>query len=430
MQHTTDPTPEGDSTVVVDAVRELDRELSSRSTQRWLRRLGIVLALGALGAGAYWAREAVEPPPPARFATDEAERRDIVEKIQSTGKVKPVKEVQVGAQVSGRVVDVHVDYNSQVEEGDLLAEIDPRLFTAQVSETHAMLDAAKADVARAEANLATARVSLERAKLLQSDGLQSRAALDQAKGAHRVAEAEVAAAKARLAQLKAQLESNRTTLRYTKIFSPIDGVIVDRAVEPGQTVASSFSAPVLFVIAQDLKKMQVLADIDEADVGKLREGMDADVVVDAFPAEHFEGEVSQIRYSPNEVQGVVTYSAVVDVDNPQLKLRPGMTATVTIVTNEAEQAVAVPNAALRFRPVSEDESETKAFSTPLEHGQGRVYVPAGGEPGQERALEKIVKIGITDGAWTEIIGDSLGPGTAVVTEQRDKPERRKFLGLF
>lgn len=409
--------------VVSDAVRELERELRARGRRKWLRRVLVVVGLlGAFVAFRVY-RKATAPPPAPLFETKAVERRDVVEQIQSTGTVKPLTEVQVGAQVSGRIVKVYVDFNSTVKEGDLLAEIDPSLFGAQVRQTDAQLKAAKASLERAEANARTAEVNWKRAKKLADEGVASRADVDQARGSKDVAEADVAAAKAQIAQLRASLRSARTTLAYSRIYSPIDGVVIDRAVDPGQTVAASFSAPVLFVIAQDLSKMQVLADIDEADVGKLEENMKAEVVVDAFPGEVFDGEVTQVRYSPNTVQGVVTYSAVVDVKNPELKLRPGMTATVTVKTREAKAAVAIPNAALRFKPLPEKGDDGKPLPQkplpPLDHGQGRIWRITGGQQGSETIEPSIVKTGITDGVWTELKGEGASVDEQLVVEQRE-----------
>jgi HlyD family secretion protein len=418
-----------DAQAVVDVVRELERELRAETRRRWLRRFGaigtVMLVLGIVWG---WQRF-TRPTPPPRFSTQKVELRDVIEQVQSTGSVKPLKEVQVGAQVSGRVVAVHVDFNSVVKKGDLLAEIDPSLFGAQVSQAGAQLDAAKASVARAEARLSSVKTTLARVQKLNGEGLSSQAELDQSRGEHDVAQAEVGAARAQLAQLQAQLSSAKTTLEYTRIFSPIDGVVINRAVDPGQTVAASFSAPVLFVIAQDLKKMQVLAEIDEADVGKLTEGMGAEVLVDAFVGRKFNGKVSQVRYSPNNVQGVVTYSAVVDVENPELLLRPGMTATVAVKTREARKVLAVKNAALRFRPVLERDADGKPKPgealAPLEHAQGRVYVPSGGAPGSETVAPRVVGIGITDGTWTELRG-GLERGSEVVVEQREQDKKKGF----
>ena len=424
------------SAVLADPVQSLERELGGRTRRLWLRRLAVGLGASGLIAGAYAYHDATRPAPPARYVTAKVEKRDIVEEIQSTGKVKPLTEVQVGAQVSGRIVKVHADFNSRVKKGDLLAEIDPSLFGAQVDQTRAQIDAARANMERARANVASSQSNFRRLESLSRERLTTEAEVDQARGTHEVAQAEVGAARAQLEQLQAQLSSASTTLKYTKIYSPIDGLVINRTVEPGQTVASSFSAPVLFVIAQDLSKMQVLADIDEADVGKVRESMAADVLVDAFPRDKFKGKVTQVRFSPTEVQGVVTYAAVIEVSNPEFKLRPGMTATVTIPATRASGVTAVPNAALRFRPVSQSGPEGREPEAPpvalpssdLKPGQQRLYL-MDGDPNGERLSERTVEVGITDGSWTEARG-GIAIGADVVTEQRDKQKRPKFLGLF
>ncbi|HEX4334874.1 MAG TPA: efflux RND transporter periplasmic adaptor subunit [Polyangiaceae bacterium] len=416
-----------------EARKALERELKNRGSRRWLVRVAILVAVGLLGWGGRVYYQHRKPPPPPRFSTRKVEKRDIFEEVQSTGKVKPLKEVQVGAQVSGRVVNVSVDFNSPVKKGDVLAEIDPRLFGAQVSQTRAQIEQARAAVKRAEATLLVDETLLARVQRLQKESLSSQSDLDQAEGNRNVAKADVASADANLVELQAQLASASTTLQYTRITSPIDGIVITRSIDPGQTVASSFTAPVLFVIAPNLQQMQVLADIDEADVGKVHDDMPATIVVDAFPGDVFRGKVIQVRYSPNEVLGVVTYSAIIDVANPDLKLRPGMTATVTVQTRRAEGVPAIPNAALRFRPINADAppagaaaAPPAAFGTELKPGQGRVYLPS---QGGNEAVEKIVPIGITDGRFTEAKSE-LTVGADVVTEQRDAKRPDKFLGLF
>ncbi|HVW27661.1 MAG TPA: efflux RND transporter periplasmic adaptor subunit [Polyangiaceae bacterium] len=417
-----------------EARRALERELRARGSRRWLTRLVVLAAavLVAWGGRAYYQHR--KPPPPPRYSTRKVEERDIFEEVQSTGKVKPLKEVQVGAQVSGRVVDVSVDFNSKVKKGEVLAEIDPRVFGAAVSQARAQIESAKAALKRAQATLLVNETLLARVKKLQRENLSTQADLDQAEGNRNVSKADVASAEANLAELQANLASAATTLQYTKITSPIDGMVITRSIDPGQTVASSFAAPILFVIAPDLEQMQVLADIDEADVGKVKEGMAATIVVDAFPGDVFKGQVMQIRYSPNDVLGVVTYSAVIHVGNPELKLRPGMTATVTVQTRKAEGVPAVPNAALRFRPVANDAPSSgsspaappSVFGAELKPGEGRVYVPSSGA---DEAVEKVVAIGLTDGRFTEVKSE-LGVGAEVITEQRDAKRPPKFLGLF
>lgn len=420
--------------VVTDAVRDLEKKLRAEGARRWLRRGLVVAALVALvvGYGSY--RRATRPPPAPRFTTEVVETRDVVEQVQSTGSVKPLTEVQVGAQVSGRMVKVHVDFNSKVKKGDLLAEIDPTLYGAQVSQSGAQLKAAEASAKRAQARLTTAKAGLKRLQGLKAEGIATPADVEQAQGEHDVAEADLAASSAQISQIRAQLSGARTTLAYARIFSPIDGIVVNRAVDPGQTVAASFAAPVLFVIAQDLSKMQVLAEIDEADVGKIREQMKAEVVVDAFVGQKFQGTVTQVRFSPNNVQGVVTYSAVIEVGNPELKLRPGMTATVTIKTREAKGALAMRNAALRFRPLPDKDEDGKPKPVkpppPLDPGKGRVYLMTGGARGAETVEDRVVGVGITDGIWTELTDPAgLVTGQAVVVEQRDEKKQKRF-GMF
>lgn len=430
-----------------EAVEALERELSAHQRGRlWKIGLALLCAVGLVfGVREYQEQKAPSPPPP--YVTAEVSVRDIVESVESSGKLRPLTEVKVGAQVSGRVVRVHADFNRPVKKGDLLAEIDPSLFGAQVSQVAGQLSGAEAQLERARAAEQAAQLTLQRSQQLKAEAIASQAELEQAQNALKVARADVVAASAQIRGLRAQLDSASTTLAYTKIYSPIDGIVIDRAVDPGQTVASSFSAPVLFVIAQDLSEMQVLADIDEADVGKVREGMPAVVRVDAFPEQTFAGTLTQIRYNPTEVQGVVTYAAVLDVKNDELKLRPGMTATVTITTRAVEGANAVRNAALRFKP--KDPGSAGPISE-LQPGQRRVYLldgETGPTPGESSAAgapngsapapaqkitPHIVEVGVSDGVWTELKGKALSPGTPVVTEERSAPEdrRRKFLGIF
>ena len=435
------------------AVLDLERQLRSQARKRWLRRLGWLLVVVAIAGAVYGWRRYSAPAAKPRWITGKVERRDVVQQVQSTGTINPITQVQVGAQVSGRIVAVHVDFNSAVKQGQLLAEIDQQLYGAQVTQVSAQVQAASASAARSRAQLVNAEAQLERTRRMVEGKVAAQSELDQAIASRDVIKAELAAAQAQIGQLAAQLSSAKTTLGYAKIYSPIDGVVVNRAIDPGQTVAANFQAPVLFVIAQDLAKMQVLADIDEADVGKVKEQMLTQVVVDAFPGEVFKGFVSQLRYSPTTVSGVVTYSAVVQVNNPELRLRPGMTATVTIHTREAKSVLAVRNSALRFRPakeapkdgekkdekgpnlgppeqdksVSKGEGEGEADKLlPLTFGQGRVFLPGGGPVGEEKWLPQVLSIGITDGAWTELKGTELSEGAEVITEQRDPPKRRGF----
>jgi HlyD family secretion protein len=392
----------------------------------WLRRIIILLVvvLGIVGA-VFWFKKN-KPPPAARYVTATITTGDVFETIQSTGQVKPVTEVQIGAQVSGRITKVHVDFNSQVKAGDLLAEIDPQMIGAQIDANQAGVAAAAANVKRAEVGMETARIRLERARKMFTEGVGSQQELDAAQGNYDVAIADVASTKAQVSQLSANLRSTKTNYAFTKIYSPIDGVVVNRAVDPGQTIAAGFQTPTLFVIAQDLRKMRVLADIDEADVGRLKETMKADIRVDAFPGETFEGVVSQVRYSPVNQSGVVTYAAVIEVGNPEVKLRPGMTATATIHSAEAKGTKRLPNAALRFKPSPPKDKDGKPMpQDPLPRlapGKGRVYVITDAKPGEEKIEMREVDIGITDGVNTALRGD-FG-ANEVVTDETDEATRQ------
>ena len=429
------------STAVTD---ELKKALAAEEGgRRWLRRLAIVGALVlVIAGGAVWSARH-RPPPVAKFVAAQVAIGDVVEKVQATGTVQPLLQVNVGAQVNGRVTQVFVDFNSVVKKGDVLAEIDPLIYGTQVNAQAANLAAQRAQLAQAKASMAsmkaqreTARIAFERTERLFEGNLASRSDLDSARGSYDSFRAQYEAAsanadsqQANLAAQSAQLSQSTANLGYTKIYSPVDGVVVTRGIDPGATVVASFQAPVLFVIAQDLRKMRVLADVDEADVGKLREGMDADCVVDAFPGEVFRGRVSQIRYSPNNVSGVVTYPAVVEVENPEEKLRPGMTSTITVRTHEARGVRRIPNAALRYRPTPPAEADGKPVpqppEPPLEKGKGRVWLLTTDKPGAEKDEARVVSIGITDGIFTEVSDPSLGVGTKVVTDENETEDSKK-----
>jgi len=399
--------------------------------RRWLRRLAWFGSFAVVvAAGLAW-RAAHRPPPPAKYVTATVAVGDVIEKVQATGAVQPLLQVNVGAQVNGRVTRVDVDFNSVVKKGDVLAEIDPTLYGAQVTQSRANLDAQRAQLESVKASLETARVAYERAQKLYQQNLASKADVDNAKGQFDVATANVASSSAAIGATRAMLSQSETNIGFTKIYSPVDGIVVTRTIDPGATVVASFQSPVLFVIAQDLRKMRVLADIDEADVGKLREKMDAEAVVDAFPGETFHGVVQQVRFSPNNVQGVVTYSAVVEVENPEEKLRPGMTATVTIRTREAKGVLRIPNAALRYKPTPPQGPDGKPVPAPPEaalgKGQGRVHVLLNDKPGEEKEEVRLISVGVTDGIDTELLDHALAPGAKIVTDELDEKKKK---GVF
>lgn len=416
--------------ITQDVRRALAAEEGGR---RWLRRVAALGVIAVLVGGGLVYRAKNRPVPPPRYVVAAPSTGDVAEKVQATGAVQPILQVNVGSQVNGRVSVVNVDFNSVVKKGDVLAVIDPIQYGAQVTQANAQVLSQKAQVESAKANEAAAKVALDRTQRLFSQGLASKGELDTAQGQYEVAKANASAAEAQVGAITAQLQQSQTNVGWTKIYSPVDGVVVSRSIDPGATVVASFQAPVLFVIAQDLHRMRVMADVDEADVGKLKEGMEAEAVVDAFPGESFKGSVQQVRYSPNNVQGVVTYSAVVEVENPGEKLRPGMTATVTIKTKEVKNTLRVPNAALRYKPTPPMGPNGKPLpqppEAPLVKGTGRVFVLTSDKPGDEKTESKIVNVGVTDGINTEITG-GLQPGAKLVTDEMDDLEKKKKGKIF
>lgn len=416
-------------TTAYRSAANLERELAGvEGGRKWLKRLVALVGLVGLVAGGIVWRKKNAPPPPPRYMTQALTEGDVVETVQSTGVVKPLTEVKVGAQVSGRVARVVVDFNSQVKRGDLLAEIDPMLLGAQVQQQRSQMAAQRASKAGAEARVQMAQISLDRLKQLRAENLVNQAEIDQAQGQLDVAKAEVAQIKAQLGASAASIAAAGANLSFTKIYAPIDGVVTDRQIDEGQTVAASFQTPVLFTIAEDLRKMRVYADVDEADVGKLTEGMEAETQVDAFPGERFKGTVGQVRFNPNSVQGVVTYTAVIEVSNPERKLRPGMTATVTVRTKEARKAQRLPNAALRFKPTPEKGPDGKPLPTPpekpLDPGTGRIFLLTDGTPGKEKIEPRILKVGVTDGVHTALL-EPLDAAVKVVIDEADDKDAKK-----
>ena len=418
---------------VAEVVRGLSAELDGQKRRRQRRWLVGLLLTVSVGLGLVYYRRATAAPPEPRFVTEPIARRDVVERVQATGVVEPVHQVEIGAQVSGRVVEVLVDFNEQVKAGQLLSVIDPELFGAEVVQTRAELSSAEAARSRSLAARDGVKIRLERMKSLVRENAASQAELDQMQADYDVALAEVGSAEAQIARVSATLKSASATLKYTKIFSPIDGVIIDRRVEPGQTVASSFNTPVLFVIARDLTEMRVLAEVDEADVGKVTEGMEAEVKVDAFADETFAGTLKQIRLSPNTVEGVVTYSAVILVNNTKGHLRPGMTATATVVSRRADGALAVPTAALRFHPLPPKDAgksgEKVAAKVPQVKapgpGEGRVFLPGEGPAEDPGSRPHVIEIGATDGVFTEVKA-GLSEGAKVIVDEKPSEGKGGF----
>src|SRR5690349_21179259 len=284
------------------------------------------------------------------YQTTVVEKSSVVSRVSTSGSLQAVVTVDVGSQVSGRIQELYADFNSKVKKGEKIAKIDPSLFHAAVVQAEANVTAARANVRRLEITAEDSERQAKRASEVFAQKLISETDRDNAVATARAARASVDQAQGQLAQSQAQLEQARTNLRYPAIVSPTDGVVISRAVNVGQTVAASLQAPVIFTIAQDLAKMEVHTNVAESDIGRLKPGMRVSFTVDAYPGEPFRGAIRDIRNAPQVVQNVVTYDAVIDVANDDLKLKPGMTATVSVITDRRRDVLAVPNAALRFRP--------------------------------------------------------------------------------
>lgn len=390
--------------------------------KKWLALIGaaIVIALGAVA----WSRSGNG----VQYLSAKVQRGEIRDVVDATGTVNAVVNVQVGSQVSGTIAKLNVDFNSKVKRGDIVAVIDPALFEGAVQQAKADLEAAQANVTVSDANVDKARATLvqtkadyERAVTLVKQKLASQQALDLARAANDNAAASLASAIAAVAQAKAQVRQKeaavgvaQTNLDYCEIRSPIDGVVVNRSVDIGQTVAASFQAPTIFTIAQDLTKMLLYAKTDESDVGRIEVGREVTFKVDAFPKEIFHGRVSQMRMNATTVQNVVTYDTIVTFDNPDLKLFPGMTAYVTIPVATVDKVVKVPNTALRFEPPLPPADVQALYARrnidPAELGTqgempGRVGRQQAGVVWKLRGgdLEPVVvQLGITDHAYTEV----------------------------
>jgi len=360
-----------------------------------------------------------------QYRTEKVDRGTVTMTVTATGTVSAVTTVQVGSQVSGVIARLYADFNSMVEKGQLLAELDPTPFQQQVEQR-------QADLTRTQVQADDARIRYDRQKRLLDGGLTSQADVDAAETTYKSAQAQVAQARASLSQAQ-------TNLRYTRIVSPIDGIVVDRQYDVGQTVAASFQAPTLFQIAQDLTKMQVQADVDQSDIGRVQVGQVARFNVDAYPEEEFRGRISQIRYNAQVNQNVVTYPVILEVSNPEGRLRPKMTANVTIDVAAVQNVLRVPNAALRFKPPQQEGEKSAgnggarggdAMQRAARSGRGRGpgaaagQLPGGAAPAKsqtvytldaEKKLQPVeIRTGITDGRFTHVVSGPLNEGAMVV----------------
>lgn len=388
-----------------------------------MKRIVIILLIVlAVGAGAFWGfRTYQDKKQTPRFKTEAVTRGTITSQVVATGTVNPVTLVQVGSQVSGTILKLYADFNSVVRKGQTIAQIDPALFQAKVDQTTADLKNTRAALIKEKTSLADNQRTLSRYQALFKDNLVSRNDLDQAQLKHDLSLASVKTAEAQIETAQANLASAKINLNYTTIRSPVNGTVVNRNVDVGQTVAASLQAPTLFTIAQDLTNMQVDTNVDEADIGRLKMGQTANFTVDSYPGEPFSAQVSQIRNAPTTLQNVVTYDVVLGVKNPELKLKPGMTANVTIIIKEKEDVLKIPNAALRFRmPVPPSKSKTIEELKVKWKGWSMLWIL---DP-EKKPKPTFIQPGISDGKTTEMVRGRLKEGNLVITDlQTDKDKK-------
>ncbi len=394
-----------------------------------MRRLGLIVSIVGVGLaiGGYVFFNG-ERKAPVRYRTAPVERGSVVSLVTATGTINPVVSVQVGTQVSGMIKSLHADFNSTVKAGDVVAVIDPEPFKARRDQAASNLEMARANVGRAKADIAQRKRELDRVKSLVAQQFVSQNDVDLALTNYQGAEAQLKVVEAQVKQAEAALNAAELDLKYTVIRSPVDGIVVARNIEVGQTVAASFATPNLFLIALDLTQMQVDTNVSESDIGGVAEGKQATFMVDAYPGHRFQGVIRQVRLAPINIQNVVTYNVVVGVDNKDLRLRPGMTANVSIVVAKKDDVLRVPNAAIRFTPPKSEQSEGSTVSArPVksEGGASGVLAPAAGEQGGiARTVWKkgssgeiepvVVQTGISDGTATEVVGGDLKEGDQVV----------------
>jgi HlyD family secretion protein len=343
-----------------------------------------------------------------QYRFDKVVKGDIEMAVTATGTVNPVTTVLVGTQVSGTIKNIYVDFNSPVKKGQLIARIDPALFEAQVNQARANLFSAKANLEKAQATLVDAERSMNRNKELFAKNLIARSDLDTAETNNETAKASVSAAKSQVAQTEATLSLAETNYYYTKIVSPVDGIVVSRNVDVGQTVAASFQTPTLFSIAQDLTKMQIDTNVAEADIGKVNVGQNVEFTVDAYSETTFKGKVWQVRNAPITVQNVVTYDVVIQVANPDLKLKPGMTANVSIIVSTKKDVLKIPNPALRFKPAE------KSKAVAQQKGSA-VWILE-----QDKPKRVPISTGISDGNYTELVSGEIKEGQELIVESLTK----------
>ncbi len=367
----------------------------------------LIILIALAGVVYFFTKDANAP----KYITQTADRGDIRSTVSATGTVNAVTTVLVGTQVSGTIKQLFVDFNSPVKKGQLLAQIDPASTEAQVAQASANVSLARANLEKSRVAVRDTLTNFKRNKILYGKNFISKSDLDTSETNYLSAMAQVKASEAQVAQTQAALSLAKTNLRYTQILSPVDGTVISRSIDVGQTVAASFQTPTLFTISQDLKKMQIDANIDEADIGRIKTNQPVTFTVDAYPDMTFKGNVSEIRNSPTTVQNVVTYSVIVKVDNPELKLKPGMTANVSIVIDDKKDILRIPNSALRVKIM---DKELRAASA---KGPG-VWVLDHKKPKRVS-----LTIGISDNRYTEVVSGNLNEIDQIIVEVKSNNQK-------
>lgn len=361
-----------------------------------------------LGAAVYFSSSNGSKP---NYVTEELKRGTIVQKVTASGVINPISTVNIGTQVSGTIAEIFVDYNSEVKKNQLLAQIDPSLFEATVTQRRAALEIAKAELEVVKNDIVYYEKHLARIKKLNSSRYSADKELEAAQRDYDNAIVQKALKEAQILQAEAVLQSAEIDLRYTRIISPVDGIVVSKEVEVGQTVAASFQTPTLFYVAEDLTKMQIEASVVEADIAKVKEGQTVEFSVDSFPDQIFYGMVTQVRNEALNTSNVVTYEVIIEINNKDLLLKPGMTANVDIITSEKDNVLLAPNKALRFY-VADENGETKRYAN-----KG-IWLLEKGKP-----VRVSVATGVSDDNYTEVASDKLGEGAKVILEDKSNSKK-------
>jgi HlyD family secretion protein len=416
-----------------ELMNKLGMDLSSSRKRRWNWGIFVGLLIVFFIAIGIFRNKSGQGEVLSYFKTKDLTNGPLTVTVMATGSLKPTNQVDVGSELSGIIETVEVQYNDRVKVGQVLATLDASRYEAQVNQSRASLASAKAQVLNAEATEKEAQIKLDRLKeVWQTSGgkVPSKTDIDAAEAALQRARASVATAKAQVSQAQAILEENQTNMSKLVIKSPVNGIVLSREIEPGQTVAASFQAPVLFTLAEDLSRMELYVDVDEADVGQVKEGQEATFTVYGYPDKTFKAHIIQVRYGAKTISGVVTYETVLAVDNSELLLRPGMTATAEIMINKLKNVLRIDNAALRYTPSAKDRI---TYSNQKPGLFKRIFA---GPPGQreeeneeesrDRKMKDVwvlrnnilepvkVTTGVTDGIMTEVTGGDIRPGDKVV----------------